>query len=72
MDVLQEILKWSVDRPAWQRDALRRLLANGALTETDIEELAEICKHGHGLSEAAKGFKELWCPGEDLNLHLLT
>lgn len=55
MDVLQEILKWSVDRPAWQRDALRRLLENGVLTDTDIEELAEICKHGHGLSEVGGG-----------------
>lgn len=37
------LLRWSADRPAWQRDALRRLIANGTLTDADIDELAEIC-----------------------------
>jgi hypothetical protein len=49
--VLQEILEWSHDRPAWQRDALRRLVLNGELSDDDIEELADICKGGHGLAE---------------------
>lgn len=52
MDVLGEILRWSVDRPDWQRDALRRLLVNGELTETDIVELTALCKEAHGLAEA--------------------
>jgi energy-coupling factor transporter ATP-binding protein EcfA2 len=51
MKVLQEILTWSVDRPAWQRDALRRLVANGELSDDDIRDLAEICKGDHGLTE---------------------
>lgn len=51
MDVLQEILKWSKGRPAWQSDALRRLVINGALTGDDIRALAEICKAAHGLAE---------------------
>lgn len=55
MNVLQEILSWSVDRPAWQRDALRRLVVNGELSEQDIRELAEICKGEHGLAEKAGG-----------------
>jgi hypothetical protein len=50
--VLQEILEWSTDRPAWQRDALRRLVLDGELSDTDIEELTEICKSGYGLAEA--------------------
>jgi len=49
--VLQEILEWSVDRPAWQRDALRRLVLNGELSDDDIRDLVKICKSVHGLAE---------------------
>ncbi len=51
MTVLQEILGWSRDRPAWQRDALRRLVIRGELAAEDIADLAEICKGAHGLAE---------------------
>ena len=51
MNVLQEILTWSADRPAWQRDALRRLIMNGELTDDDIRALTAICKSEHGLAE---------------------
>jgi DNA repair ATPase RecN len=51
MKVLQEILAWSADRPSWQRDALRRLVANSELSDDDIRELTEICKGDHGLAE---------------------
>lgn len=51
MIVLEEILKWSQDRPGWQRDALRRLVRNGELSDEDIGALTEICKGGHGLAE---------------------
>jgi len=51
MSVLEEILEWSKDRPAWQRDALRRLVLNGELTEDDVRDLVEICKGSHGLAE---------------------
>jgi len=37
------ILEWSRDRPAWQRDALRRLVIQGTLGEEDITELTAIC-----------------------------
>jgi AAA domain len=49
--VLEELLQWSQDRPSWQRDALRRLVQNGELSDEDIRALAEICKVSHGLSE---------------------
>lgn len=49
VDVLKEILDWSQTRPSWQRDALRRLVAQGELLEADISDLAEICKGGFGL-----------------------
>lgn len=43
---LEIILDWSQDRPAWQRDALRRIVQAQKLTETDIAELAALCKCG--------------------------
>lgn len=49
MTVLREILEWSQDRPAWQRDALRRLVSD-VLSDGDIRELTEICKAAHGLA----------------------
>lgn len=49
--VLEEILEWSQGRPAWQRDALRRLVLNGEFSERDIRDLSEICKSAHGLAE---------------------
>lgn len=48
---MKEILQWSHERPAWQRDALRRLVLNDELFEDDLRELGEICKSAHGLSE---------------------
>lgn len=51
MTVLQEILQWSQGRPAWQREALRRLVFNGDLADEDVSTLTEICKSGHGLAE---------------------
>ena len=52
MNVLNEVLHWSADRPAWQRDALRRLAQTGELSEPDIAELVQLCKTPHGLADA--------------------
>jgi hypothetical protein len=38
-----DLLAWSASRPAWQRDALRRLVQNGKLVDQDIEELVTLC-----------------------------
>lgn len=43
-DALREIASWSLDRPIWQRDALRRLVVSGELTADDITELTALCK----------------------------
>jgi energy-coupling factor transporter ATP-binding protein EcfA2 len=51
INVLQEILTWSKDRPNWQRDGLRRLVLNGELTEQDVRDLADICKGDYGLTK---------------------
>lgn len=46
--VLESILEWSQDRPLWQRDALRRIIAQGRVTQEDVAQLVELCKVGHG------------------------
>lgn len=51
MNVLEELLSWSRERPTWQRDALRRLVQRGALSDEDLHALTEICKSPHGLTE---------------------
>lgn len=69
MNVLQEILTWSSDRPKWQRDALRRLVTNGELSDDDISALTEICKGDHGLAEKAevKPLAKEHVPGGEAN-----
>jgi energy-coupling factor transporter ATP-binding protein EcfA2 len=52
--VLEELLQWSKDRPSWQRDALRRLILNGELSDEDIGALTDICKSAHGLAESTE------------------
>lgn len=41
---LADILKWSADLPAWQRDTLRRLCSQTKLEAADITALVSICK----------------------------
>ena len=47
MSVTKEILIWSKSCPAWQRDALRRLVDHGSLSPRDLAELALICESTH-------------------------
>jgi energy-coupling factor transporter ATP-binding protein EcfA2 len=47
VSVLKEIFNWSKSCPNWQRDALRRLVQNGTLSEKDFAELALICESAH-------------------------
>lgn len=49
--MLAEILKWSAKLPEWQRDALRRLVVQGELTEDDLADHVELCKSRHGLTD---------------------
>jgi energy-coupling factor transporter ATP-binding protein EcfA2 len=51
VNLLHEIVVWSQDRPAWQRDALRRLLQSGDLSDSEITTLTAICKSSQGLAE---------------------
>lgn len=41
--VLHDLLEWSAARPMWQRDALRRIVRNDSLTDTDVLELTQLC-----------------------------
>jgi hypothetical protein len=61
---LKEILQWSQDRPVWQRDALRRLVLSGELSDMDIIALTNICKSRHGLAEEEESCQYLksMCP----------
>lgn len=43
-EALADILAWSADSPAWQRDALRRLAMQATLEPAEIDELASVCK----------------------------
>ena len=43
-EALADILAWSLRRPLWQRDALRRLTQAEKLTDQDTSDLTAICK----------------------------
>jgi len=49
MGAAAEIVKWSSNRPLWQRDALRRIVVKSGLDESDLHELALIAKDQVGL-----------------------
>ena len=51
MSVLQEILKWSINLPAWQSDALRRLFEKEKLSTDDLDDLYALLKDEHGLQD---------------------
>jgi len=44
-EVLANIVEWSANIPAWQRDALRRLATQETLKPEEINELIAICKN---------------------------
>lgn len=47
-----EILKWSADRPDWQRDALRRIIAIGDISKSGLAELERLCRKTHSADAA--------------------
>lgn len=51
MTILQEIQKWSVGLPAWQRDAIARLFAKGALDQSDEDDIYALLKAEHGIPD---------------------
>jgi len=53
-DVLEEIVEWSEGLPGWQRDALRRIFAERQIADGDIDDLLDLCKAAHGLTQPRK------------------
>lgn len=51
MTVLNDILEWSVNRPLWQRDALRRIVTHENLSDQDVAELCRICLAQQNITE---------------------
>ena len=51
MTVLSEILVWSRGIPAWQSDAVARLLAKEAMTADDVDDLFALLKAAHGIPD---------------------
>jgi hypothetical protein len=47
--IYDEILDWSPEKPAWWRDALRRLVQGNEVLDSDVDELPLICKSAHGI-----------------------
>lgn len=57
-NIYPELLKWSTTRPAWQRDALRRLILSPNITTKDLQEIESLCKISHGItSESSADLK---------------
>lgn len=48
MQIIQKIVSWASEQPAWIDDAIRRLLT-GSLTQDDLQDLAALAKLHHGL-----------------------
>lgn len=47
ISALHEILKWSVNRPEWQRDALRRIVVKSLIDENDLKDFVRLCRAKH-------------------------
>ena len=52
MSILQEILAWTQGLPAWQSDAVARLLAKSALDAGDLDDLFALLKVAHGIPDS--------------------
>jgi hypothetical protein len=48
-NIYPELLEWSATRPAWQQDALRRLILSPNITAKDLQEIESLCKISHGI-----------------------
>jgi len=48
MSIYQEILDWSQQRPDFIKDALRRIVLNSTINQSDIDELVQLLKKENG------------------------
>ncbi|MCY4305179.1 MAG: hypothetical protein OXC62_10470 [Aestuariivita sp.] len=76
--VLESILKWSEKRPLWQRDALRRIIAEGNPAKETVDELLALCKKEYGDISVTQTAKPLAAmdlpvdPGEGESISLIN
>ena len=54
VSALHDILKWSENRPEWQRDALRRIVSQETISETDLCELDRLCRSKHAADKSTE------------------
>ncbi|MBI5967018.1 MAG: AAA family ATPase [Deltaproteobacteria bacterium] len=54
MNIQKEIITWLHDRPNWQQEAVARSLANGHISDLDLDELTALCKIGDGQKVAVE------------------
>lgn len=53
VNVLNEIFSWAATLPAWQADALRRLMRQGELSPGDTSDILKMIKADHGYTDAS-------------------
>ena len=51
MSILNDIINWVEDKPIFWQVAINKLIRNNHLTDSEIDELKEICKKEFGLSK---------------------
>src|SRR5258706_137358 len=51
MSILHEILQWTQGLPAWQSDAVARLLTKQNLSPEDLDDLYSMLKTAHGIPD---------------------
>jgi len=51
MSILQDILTSAQGLPAWQSDAIARLLAKQTLSQPDLDDLHALLKTAHGIPD---------------------
>ena len=51
MSIIQQLLEWSEVLPAWQSDALRRLISQPELTPKDFDDVLAILKSTFGIAD---------------------
>lgn len=53
MSLVDDLLVWSAELKDWQRDALRRLFTQNALSPADLDSLVAMIKEAHGNGSAS-------------------
>jgi hypothetical protein len=44
MDIIEDVEKWFLERPAWFQEAAKRFIKNSEIKDADFKDLVAICK----------------------------